>query len=141
MPTLRSCGNDNPSKNFVDYVYRKGLGSNNTIDFFGWDQTTGYEGVAGQSTDPGALSTGYSWNDIWKKGVNSGFSILQNRFGGMQPGTYYQSGNNVAYRVPTNQTSIGVNSIPGIGFDNSGSLLMLGGLAVGALVLIKVLKG
>lgn len=105
-----------------------------------WADIAEFGPLAGMSTDPGATSTGYSWNDVFKQGTRSAFSILQNRYGGLAPGTYLQQGNSIAYRVP--QNSLGLSAFPqGIGVgENTSGILLLGALGLGAIFIIKAIS-
>lgn len=95
------------------------------------------------SSNPVVLSnsaSGSSWSailpDIVKTAANTGFTILQQRYGGPQPGQYFQTPQGVAYNIPGSIPSVGV--FPGQGFNiNAGSLLLFGGLAVVALIALK----
>lgn len=123
-----------------------GLGdADTTLDFTGtlWaQQPNQYPQVAGQSTDVGAQSTGYDWNNVWRQGVTSLFSIAKARYGGPQPGQFMQSGSNIAYALPKGATSFNFSSFPsGMGVSSGISglmpLLLIGGVAVVALKAIK----
>lgn len=97
--------------------------------------------LAGQSTDVGALSTGYSWNDVWKQGASIGFNIANARYGGVQPGQYMQSGSNIAYRLPAGSTQFGFSNFPGTTGIGSGSLLTYVGIGLVGLFALKAFAG
>ena len=117
----------------------------NVLDMSGtlWtSQPNQYPTIAGQSTDPGAISTGYNWSNVWGQGVTSLFGIASARYGGVQPGQYMQSGSNIAYRLPTGyQASPGANPFGGsigigVGTGSMSSLipiLLLGGVGLFAI--------
>lgn len=118
-----------------------GMGAAETaeINFFGWDQTN-YSTVSGQSTDPGGVSLGNTWTDIWQKGLTTAFGIANARYGGVQPGQYVQNGNSVNYRLPNNSTNFSAFPTAGIGVGSSSSLmtwLLIGGVG---LIAIKSLS-
>lgn len=121
---------------------RAGLGdgdSTTTIDFGGWNQTN-LPPIAGQSTDPGAQSTGYTWSDVFKQAVGSGVGIAVSRYGGVQPGQYFQQGNNIAYALPKGSAQIGFTNFPGTsGIPGAGNLLVWGGIAVIGLLVVSSL--
>lgn len=118
-----------------------GIGDSQTnIDFYGWNNVGGYP-IAGQSTDPGAISTGYSWSDVFKQGALTGFGVFGSKFGGVQPGQYYQNGGNIAYALPQGSTQFGFSNFPGTTGVGGGSLLVYGGLAIAALVAFKAVAG
>ncbi len=115
-----------------------GLGATCGVDDYGNPTDCGI--LAGQSTDPGGLSVGNTWNSVWQQGVTSLFGIANSRYGGVQPGQYMQSGSNVAYRLPTGSSNfstfpsgIGV----GVGSSSLFTYLLIGGVA---LVGIKALS-
>lgn len=112
-----------------------GLGSICGMDDYG--DSTDCSILAGQGTDPGGLSAGNTWTDVFQGGLKTAFSIANSRYGGVQPGQYMQAGSNIAYRLPTGASSF--NTFPtGIGVGaNSGGLLTFALIGGAALIAIK----
>jgi hypothetical protein len=117
-----------------------GLGNANTLDMSGtfWTQQPNqYPQMAGQGTDPGGISAGNTWTDVFQGGLKTAFSIANSRYGGVQPGQYMQAGSNIAYRLPTGASSF--NTFPtGIGVGaSSGDLLTWAIIGGGLLLAVK----
>lgn len=78
------------------------------------------------------------WGDIISSASDTGLAIAKAQFGqpNINPGTFIQTKDGVMYRVPTG-SNVAFNPV---GFSSSGSgtsLLLVGGLIIGAILLFK----
>lgn len=77
------------------------------------------------------------WGDILKTSIQTGAEIAKSRFGGPQPGQYFQDGNRVSYNlgqgIPTLATFPGQSFGGGLNLSNPLLLLGLGVLMVSVL--------
>lgn len=108
----------------------------------GWNDDS-YPPLAGQSTSPGGDGS-YTWSDVFKQGALKGFSIFSARYGGVQPGQYYQTGPNgqkVAYALPQGSNQFGFSNFPGTSGFESSSLVPIIGLGIVGLVVVKAFSG
>jgi hypothetical protein len=89
----------------------------------------------------GAAAGGLEWwQSLIKTGVETTGSILKSRYGQPPPGTYIQrtATGEVVYR--TDPQAGGFQTIPPLGAGGT-NLLMWGGIALGGVLLISMLKG
>lgn len=62
------------------------------------DRVTGLPLIPANANELAGLS-GIDWNDILKTSISTGAEIAKSRFGGPQPGQYFQDGQKVSYSL------------------------------------------